>query len=376
MARVDDACLSLDSWVDAVLAPAIPQPESWRALLLRLAPGEWKPFQEFCQTQHITIIDRIERQLLDLAAIRLPGGSADERQFLAAQLIASSGASECFGNWVYLPWESRVVHLLDRESYFDVITDRNRDKITRDQQGLLRNKRVGVVGLSVGGEAAVTVAQEHLCGEIVLADFDGLDLSNLNRLHAGIDDLGSNKAVLVARRIAKIDPYLSVKVFPEGVTAANTEAVLQNLDLLIEECDSLRLKYELRCLAKARGINVVFAADERGFLSVEPYADFPELAPYHGRLAGPQPPRQAYPSTLAFMKDLTEWLGGWDEISEVSRRSVEQIGISLCGYPQLASEARYAAGQIGNVARRLLLGEKIMPFSGHLDLEEMVPGLR
>jgi tRNA threonylcarbamoyladenosine dehydratase len=369
-------CLSLASWIDAVLAPAVPHSESWRALVLQLAPGEWKRFEDFCRAQHITIIDRIEPQLLDLGAIRIPGGSADERQLFAAHLVATSGGRECFGNWINLPWESKVVHLLDRESYFDVITNRNRDKITRDQQRHLREKRIGVVGLSVGGEAAVTVAQEHLCGEIVLADFDGLDLSNLNRLHAGIDDLGSNKAVLVARRVAKIDPYLSVTIFQEGVTAANVDAFLQGLDLLIEESDGLQMKYELRRLAKARRINIVFAADERGFLSVEPYADFPNLAPFHGRLPGPQLPRSAYPSTLVFMRDLTEWLGGWDEIAEVSRRSVEQIGTSLCGYPQLASEARYAAGQIGNVARRLLLGEKIAPFCGHLDLEQVVPRAR
>lgn len=59
--------------------------------------------------------------------------------------------------------------------------------------------------------------------------------------------------------------------------------------------------------------------------------------------------------------------------SERSRRSLEQIGDTLCGYPQLASEARFAAGQIGNVVRRLLLGERVAPFFGHLDLDDLVP---
>jgi hypothetical protein len=68
----------------------------------------------------------------------------------------------------------------------------------------------------------------------------------------------------------------------------------------------------------------------------------------------------------------TEWMGGWDRISEESRRSLEQIGTALCGYPQLASEARFAVGQIGHVARRLLLGERLAPFVGHLDLTELL----
>jgi tRNA threonylcarbamoyladenosine dehydratase len=230
-----------------------------------------------------------------------------------------------------------------------------------------------VVGLSVGGEAAVTVAQEHLCGEIVLADFDDLDLSNLNRLGAGVDDLGVNKAVIVARRIARIDPYLRVTVLTGGVTETNLDAFLDGLDLLIEECDGLGIKHELRRRARQRRLNVVFAADERGFLSVEPYADWPELLPFHGLIEAPQPPREAFATPLAFMLALTEWMGGWDRISEHSRRSLEQIGTTLCGYPQLASEARFAAGQIGHVARRLLLGERVMPFLGNLDLDQLLP---
>ena len=74
-----------------------------------------------------------------------------------------------------------------------------------------------MVGLSVGGEAAVTIAQEHLCGSMVLADFDALDLSNLNRLGAGFDDLGRSKAVIVARRIMKLDPYLDLTVLRRGL---------------------------------------------------------------------------------------------------------------------------------------------------------------
>ena len=73
------------------------------------------------------------------------------------------------------------------------------------------------------------------------------------------------------------------------------------------------------------------------------------------------------------MKDLTEWLGGWDNISERSRATVERIGETRCGYPQLASEARFAAGQIGHVARQLLLGEKLGPFMGNQDLQELLP---
>jgi hypothetical protein len=225
----------------------------------------------------------------------------------------------------------------------------------------------------VGAEAAVAVAQEHLCGEIVLADFDRLDLSNLNRLHAGCDELGLPKTTIAARRIARIDPWLRVTLYDEGVDEGNIERFLDGLDLLIEECDGLGMKFDVRRLAKARGLDIVYAADERGFLSVEPYATHPALAPFHGLVAARPAARESFPTPLAFMKALTEWLGGWSGITARSRASLEQLGGSLCGYPQLASEARFAAGQIGHVARRLLLREPLAPWVGQLDLDEILP---
>ena len=70
---------------------------------------------------------------------------------------------------------------------------------------------------------------------------------------------------------------------------------------------------------------------------------------------------------------MTDWLGGWDRLSERSRQSLGRIGKDLAGYPQLAGEPRYAAGQVAHVARRLLLGERLPPALLFQDLEEVVP---
>lgn len=365
--------LDLEAFARALANPPVPPAASWRPWLVRLTPGQFPRLTALCRTRHITLLDTIDRQLSELAAVRFPGAQrqAQRRRFVQ-DVLDAAGNPACCGVWVYVPWDAKIAHLLDAEAYFEVITNRNRDKITRAEQQRLRTKRVAVVGLSVGAEAAVTIAQEHLCGAIVLADFDRLDLSNLNRLQAGFDDLGQAKPVLAARRIAKIDPYLDVTVFEHGVTADTLETFLAGVDLVVEECDDLRMKFDIRRVARARRINVVFAADERGFLSVEPYANEPDLDPFHGRIRAPQPPRDAFPTPLAYFGALTEWLGGWDAISERSRQSLEQVGSALAGYPQLASEARYAAGQLGNVVRRLLLGEPLAPFMGHLALDDAV----
>ena len=369
--------LDMEGFAGEIASPSAAPESSWRPMFIGLKAGDYESFRTFCRQHHIILIETIDRQLMDLAAARIPSTDHHaERERFIEGIIAANGGRASYGTWVYFPWETKVVHLLDRDEYFEVITNRNRDKITQDEQHDLRTKCIGVVGLSVGGEAAVTVAQEHLCGHIVLADFDRLDLSNLNRLHAGCDELGQPKSMIVARRIAKIDPYIEVTVFQDGLTAGNAAQFLDGLDLLIEECDSLQVKRDVRFMAKERGLNVVYSADERGFLSIEPYQYWPDLRPFHGRVEHPQLPREAYATPLAFMQALSEWMGGWHNLSERSRRSLELIGERLCGYPQLASEARYAAGQVGHIVRRLLLGERIPPYCGNLDLADLVPSTR
>jgi molybdopterin/thiamine biosynthesis adenylyltransferase len=365
--------LDFEALADTLTSSSTKPEISWRPVFVRISPSEFADLRALCKEHHLTLIDTIDRQLDDLAVVRRPSKrNGADLDYLAGG-IPDPGERTSYGNWVYLPWESKIVHLLNRDDYFDVITNRNQDKITREEQTELRTKRIGVIGLSVGGEAAVTVAQEHLCGAIVLADFDQLDLSNLNRLNAGFDELGQPKAKIIARRIAKINPYLDVTILEEGVTTANLEEFLDGLDLIIEECDGLQIKRDVRLLASKRGVNIVYAADERGFLSVEPYQYYPDLLPFHGRVEHPQPSREGFPTPVAFMKALSLWMGGWENLSDRTQSSIERVGDTLCGYPQLASEARYAAGQIGHVVRRLLLGERTPPFIGNLDLADLVP---
>src|SRR5262249_55544663 len=121
-----------------------------------------------------------------------------------------------YGVWVYYPWSGRLVHILDEDEFAELRTNRNRYKITPEEQATLAQKRLGVVGLSVGQMVALTLALERSFGELRLADFDRVDLSNLNRIRTGVHCLNVPKAYVTAREIAEIDPYLRITVFPEG----------------------------------------------------------------------------------------------------------------------------------------------------------------
>ena len=369
-----DRSHTLAEWREALDALEIAAHETWRPVAIALQPGDGDALRALCAARHLTVHDPIDRQLQELVQVRHPSVSDNATLHAhAAAIVRAAGDRDAIGTWWHFPWDRRVVHLLGGDDYFAVITNRNQDKLTAEEQALLRTKRIGVIGLSVGGEAAVNVAQEHLCGEIWLADFDALDLSNLNRLGGGCDDLGVPKATIVARRIAKLNPYLRVAALHGGVTSENVGDFVRGVDLVLEECDSLPIKGLVRQAARRIGRNVLYAADERGFVSIEPYANDPALQPFLGDNADAHRSRADFASTQDFFVALTNWLGGWDAISERSRQSLLKIGSELRGYPQLASEARFAAGIVGHIARLILLGEPVAAWQGHLDLDEIIP---
>ncbi|MCI0541980.1 MAG: ThiF family adenylyltransferase [Verrucomicrobiales bacterium] len=136
--------------------------------------------------------DTILEQLRELVALRHPKRKLTHDEFSDAVAKLLGGAPlRDYGRWIFYPWSGRLVHLLEREEFREVRLNRNRNKISAVEQARLGEITVGVVGLSVGSAVARTLALEGI-GTLKLADFDCLDLSNLNRIQAGVADLGVN----------------------------------------------------------------------------------------------------------------------------------------------------------------------------------------
>ena len=121
--------------------------------------------------------------------------------------------------------------------------DRNRNLITAEEQDRLGRLRIGIVGLSVGHAIAHILAQQGLCGQLRLADFDELELSNLNRVPATVFDLGAEQGELAARRIAETRPVSAGRGLRPRASRRNPSTrFLDGVDILVEECDSLDTK--------------------------------------------------------------------------------------------------------------------------------------
>ncbi len=134
---------------------------------------------------------------------------------------------------------SPVVHAesLPAFSYDDAFS-RNIGWVTRDEQQVLRGKRVAIAGLGgVGGSHLVTLARLGV-GKFSIADFDRFGLANFNRqAGASMSTIGEPKVDVLARMAHDIDPEIELRCFAEGVTAENLDEFLRDVDLYVDGLD-------------------------------------------------------------------------------------------------------------------------------------------
>ena len=269
--------------------------------------------------------------------------------------------------WVYYPWRRTVLAVLGPRAFRAVRLDRNRNMITAEEQARLAALRVGVAGLSVGHVIAHTLAAQGICGELRLADFDSLELSNLNRVPATLFDLGANKAEVAARRIAELDPYLPVRVLTAGLSVDTVDEFLDGLDIVVEECDSLDMKVVVREGARARGIPVLMASSDRGLLDVERFDLEPERPILHGLLGDLDFARLPQMSSREKVPYLLRFLEA-EQLSPRLAASAVELDRQLSTWPQLAGDVVLGATAVAEAVRRIGVGEALRSGRARIDV--------
>jgi hypothetical protein len=161
-------------------------------LLFRLnQANEREAFINLLRDENIRITDTIYNQLCELISSRSPSKKLNEGELRkAVNAHLNDVQLHEYGVWVLYPWNNRIVHLLDKEEFLEVITNRNKQKITEPEQKILLKKKIGIIGMSVGQSITSALAIENLCSEIRIADFDTLELSNCNRIRTELENLG------------------------------------------------------------------------------------------------------------------------------------------------------------------------------------------
>ena len=277
--------------------------------------------------------------------------------------------------WAYYPWRRSLVAVLGPRGFRMLRLDRNRNMITAAEQDRLGELKVGVAGLSVGHVIAHTLAVQGLCGELRLGDFDALELSNLNRVPATLFDLGVNKAKVAARRIAEIDPYLTVYVQDDGLTVDNAEAFVDGLDIVVEECDALDMKAVLREMARSRGIPVLMSTSDRGLIDVERFDLEPTRPILHGLLGEIDAALFPGMSSREKIPHILRHLDA-ERLSPRTAASLIEVDRSLSTWPQLAADVNLGATSLAEAIRRIGLGEELASGRTRIDVGWALDQLR
>lgn len=303
-----------------------------------------------------TVVDTFSRAVRELFFLEHPqrasGGPAGERELRA--FIRQSGIR---ARWVYYPWSHTAVRVLPEDLYFKVRTARNRNLITEREQQNFRSAIVGVAGLSVGSAVLSALVISGGPKILKIADFDVVELSNLNRIKANLTDVGSKKAVVAARAVWELDPFADVRIWERGLDGRSLREFIlgePRLEVFIDEMDNLPLKISARFLCKKHKIPVVMATDngDSVLVDVERFDLEPGRPIVHGMVAR----REARGLDR---KDFKAWLRlamkiiGPRFMTERHQESILEVGRTLLRPPQLGTTASFAGSAVAFVVRRI-----------------------
>ena len=97
--------------------------------------------------------------------------------------------------------------------------------------------RVGIAGCGgIGSNVAWMLARAGI-QDFVLADFDRIEPSNLNRQFFFARQIGQPKAAALAENLLAINPKLRLKTHELRLDAANVAEIFQDCDMVVEGFD-------------------------------------------------------------------------------------------------------------------------------------------
>lgn len=112
-------------------------------------------------------------------------------------------------------------------------------------KAFLSDKTVGIAGAGgLGSNCAVALARTGV-GNLVIADFDVLEASNLNRQYYFRHQLGIPKVLALKENIREIDPTLRVEARTVKIDRNNLREIFDRCDILIEAFDKAEMKQML-----------------------------------------------------------------------------------------------------------------------------------
>jgi len=144
--------------------------------------------------------------------------------------------------------------------YFDMI-QRNIGILRREEQAMLKDKCVAVIGLGGIGALQSILACKIGFGKIIAIDFDSYDVSNLNRQElADINVVGMKKADAAAQLLPLYSPFAEIITHNVMIdTVEQCKELIKDADVVTVAVDNLGTRIVCQRAARELGIPCVTA---------------------------------------------------------------------------------------------------------------------
>jgi sulfur carrier protein ThiS adenylyltransferase len=109
-------------------------------------------------------------------------------------------------------------------------------------KSILSTKNVGIAGCGgLGSNCAVALARVGI-GKLVLADFDIIEESNLNRQYFFYDQIGKPKVFSLKENILRINPSIKIEEYNIKLSEKEIVDLYKNCDVIVEAFDKAEMK--------------------------------------------------------------------------------------------------------------------------------------
>ena len=308
------------------------------------------------------IYDRQEKELFEILFPSITTSPTSKSAFIKFKTKRKKRSNVLQGNWIYFPWNGNLIHTVNEKEYYTLRTNRNKNLITADEQKMLNDACVGIVGLSVGSSIAIGLAYQGIAQTMKLAEFDTLETTNLNRVRATISHIGTPKIHIAAQQIYEINPYSKLHLFSEGLTKNVLKQFLTKNPkprIIFEIIDDFEIKIHLRFMARSLRIPVVMLANlgDSVLIDIERYDLDKTLPLFHGVLG--KLPEEILDNPNEDKNKYAVAIVGKENVPKRALESVREIGKTLVGRPQLASTITIGSGLASYLVRHLLLDKPL-----------------
>lgn len=127
---------------------------------------------------------------------------------------------------------------------YSQLVSRNGFFIDAELQERIKNTTLLFIGCGLASSVAISATRLGF-EKYILVDGDNVELTNLNRQDFYLDEIGENKAEVIANRIKRINSNCYVQVIKKYVGVGDIEPLVLKADIIINCADFNEVVYEI-----------------------------------------------------------------------------------------------------------------------------------